>query len=276
MNGGSGDRESRAMAGPAGREIKFCCASFYESDVVRLLLGDVLHPGGLELTRRLGNLLNLNETDHVLDVACGRGVSAVHLARSFGCQVTGLDYSHGNIRAAEDHAREQELSHLTHFRRGDAEGLPLEDGTFDALVSECSFCTFPNKTDAAGEMARVLRSGGRLGLTDMTVKGRLPDDVQTTLGWVACVSGADSVEGYVETLERAGFVDFAVEDQSAELVALVNNVRRKCMGIELAVGLGKLDIGDLDLSEAKALTRRALDLIENETLGYALVVASMR
>ena len=83
------------------------------------------------------------------------------------------------------HAAEQGVSDLTAFRRGDAEGLPFEDQSFDALFSECSFCTFPDKTSAAEEMARVLRPGGRLGLTDVTVSGPLPEDLQNLLSWEA-------------------------------------------------------------------------------------------
>jgi arsenite methyltransferase len=77
---------------PTDRQIKICCATFYQSDVVRMLLGDVFHPGGLALTQHLGEVIGLGPADHVLDVACGRGASAVHLAERFGCHVTGLDW----------------------------------------------------------------------------------------------------------------------------------------------------------------------------------------
>ena len=88
-------------------EIKSCCANFYQSDVVRKLFGDVFHPGGLALTRRLGEMLKLTQSDAVLDVACGRGSSAVHLAERFGCHVTGLDYGARNIVAAHALAEER-------------------------------------------------------------------------------------------------------------------------------------------------------------------------
>ncbi|GAI96524.1 unnamed protein product, partial [marine sediment metagenome] len=86
------------------REIKTCCANFYQSDIVRLLLGDVFHPGGLELTGYLGMVVELTSEDKVLDIACGRGASVVYLAKRFGCHVTGLDYGQDNISAAQNHA----------------------------------------------------------------------------------------------------------------------------------------------------------------------------
>ena len=271
------------------REIKICCANFYQSDVVRMLLEEVFHPGGLTLTHYLGSVIGLGPRDRVLDVACGRGASAVHLAEQFGCHVTGLDYGPENIAAAEAHAANKSVAHLTTFRQGDAEGLPFDEGAFDAVISECSFCTFPDKATAAADMARVLRcpepfdvaqdkpaegrSGGRLGMTDMTVSGLLPDDIQSLLAWVACVAGAGTPEDYVATLRTAGFTDFTVEDQRGALLEMVDDVRRKLLGVELAVGLGKLDLGDLDLSEGKHLARRAVELIEGGTVGYTLITA---
>jgi arsenite methyltransferase len=254
-------------------EIKICCATFYESDVVRLLVGDVLHPGGLALTRQMGEAIALGPGEQVLDVACGRGASAVHLAERFGCQVTGLDYGAENVAAAKAHAEECNVAHLTEFRQGDAESLPFDAQSFSAVISECSFCTFPDKDIAATEMARVLKPGGRLGLTDMTVNGPLPEEIQTMLAWVACVTGAGPADEYVATLRAAGFADFSVVDQRDALLDMVAGVRRKLLGIELAVGLGKLDLGDLDLGEGKRLANRTVELIQNGTVGYTLITA---
>ncbi len=265
------------------REIKVCCAIFYQSDLVRMLLGDIFHPGGLALTRYLGARIELGPGDQVLDVACGRGASAVQLAEQFGCHVTGLDYGAENIAAAEAHAAERGVGALTSFRQGDAEGLPFDGGTFDAVISECSFCTFPDKAMAAAEIARVLRSpepaegkpGGRLGLTDMTVSGRLPEDTlcESLLAWVACVGGAGTLEEYVTTLQAAGFVDFGIEDRRDALLDMVRDVRRRLLGVELAAGLGKLSLGDLNLDEGKRLARRAVELIEGGMVGYTLITA---
>ena len=255
------------------REIKICCATFYQSDIVRMLLGDVFHPGGLGLTRHLGEVIELGSGDRVLDVACGRGASAIHLAQRFTCHVTGLDYGEENIAAAIGHAAESGVEHLTAFRQGDAEDLPFDDGTFDAVISECSFCTFPNKATAAAEIGRVLRPGARLGLTDMTVNGTLPSEIQTLLSWVACVAGAGTPEDYVVALEDAGFDDFAVEDQRDALLDMVADVRRKLLAVELAAGLGKLDLGSLDLTEGKRIARQAVELINGGTVGYTLIAA---
>jgi len=256
------------------REIKTCCATFYQSDIVRLLLGDVLHPGGLELTGYLGTVTGLGSEDKVLDIACGRGASVVYLAKRFGCHVTGLDYGQDNIVAAQNHASLENISHLTAFEEGDAEGLPFEGGSFDAVISECSFCTFPNKPRAAQEMARVLRRHGRLGMTDVTISRPVPEDIQSLLAWIACLTGAGSPELYVSILKDAGFTEFIVEDKRDSLLEMVNNIHRRLLGIELAMGMRKLELGDLDLAKAKSLAERAQELIESGAIGYTLFKAN--
>src|SRR5260370_8062718 len=98
------------MAAPSVAETtKACCADLYASDWVRLLLGESLHPGGLSLTERLGVLLGLDAQTRVLDLAAGRGTSALHLARVFGCQVIGGDYGARNVGLAPDVAIQQGL-----------------------------------------------------------------------------------------------------------------------------------------------------------------------
>lgn len=91
------------------------------------------------------------------------------------------------------------------FERSDAETLPFSDGSFDALICECAFCTFPNKAAAAREFFRALRRGGRVGISDLTRAEILPKDLDGLLAWVACIGDAQTVEGYVAYLQDAGF-----------------------------------------------------------------------
>jgi arsenite methyltransferase len=95
--------------------LKSCCATAYQSDFARLLLGDSFHPGGLELTARLGDLLAFAPGNHVLDAASGRGESAIYLARRFGCRVTGIDFAAGNIDQAQSRAEAAGVANIVHF-----------------------------------------------------------------------------------------------------------------------------------------------------------------
>jgi len=252
--------------------LKSCCAALYESDWVRLLLGDSFHPGGLALTERLGHLLDLQPGQRVLDVAAGQGASALFLAQRFGCQVVGVDYGAGAVQAATARAEAAGLSHRVRFTRGDAEQLRFPDNSFDALICECAFCTFPAKSAAAAEFARVLRPGKRLGLSDLTRSGPLPAALDGLLAWVACIADARPLEEYISYLEAGGLEVENVEAHDPVLAELVKKARTQLLGAQLLVKLNKVELPPgLDLDQAKSLARHAAEAVRTGQLGYALI-----
>lgn len=255
------------------QEVKSCCAQFYESDVVRFLFGESFHPGGLALTTRLGELLGLRPDERVLDVAAGRGTSALHLAETFGCEVVGVDFGAENVRLATEAAAARGLTGRVRFVTGDAERLPFDDAVFDAVVCECAYCTFPDKPQAAREFFRVLKPGGRVGLSDLTRRGPLAPELETLLAWVACIADAQPVETYTALLAGAGFASGGVEPHDAALGEMVAGVRAKLLGAELMVALKKLTLPDVDFQKAKQVTQRAADAVARGELGYAVVTA---
>jgi arsenite methyltransferase len=177
-------------------QVKQCCASLYENDLTRFLLGDSFHPGGLKLTGQLGRKLSLSPTSRVLDVACGKGTTAVFLAKEFGCEVFGVDYGNQNVETARSQAQTEHVESSVQFERSDAETLPFSDESFDAVISECAFCTFPDKAATASEFFRVIRRGGRVGIIDLTRSEILSKDLDGLLAWIACIGEAQTVEGY--------------------------------------------------------------------------------
>src|SRR5260370_30597695 len=126
-------------------ELKACCATLYESDFARMLLGDSFHPGGLRLTERLGEKMGLRPGLRVLDAERGKGESAVFLAQGFGCEVVGIDFGAENVKRAAARAEDAGFAHLASFRRGDAEKIDFPESSFDGVICECAFCTFPDK-----------------------------------------------------------------------------------------------------------------------------------
>ncbi|MFI2437549.1 class I SAM-dependent methyltransferase [Streptomyces sp. NPDC018693] len=111
----------------------------------RHLLGDSYHPGGTALTRRLADHLALTPGMRVLDVASGRGTTALPLADAYGVRAHGVDYAPVNTALAQGAAEAAGLAHRAVFTTGDAEHLPYDDGVFDAVVCECALCTFPRQ-----------------------------------------------------------------------------------------------------------------------------------
>jgi ubiquinone/menaquinone biosynthesis C-methylase UbiE len=266
------------MTAPIGSaEAKACCADLYASEWARLLLGDSLHPGGLALSERLGVLLGLGAESRVLDLAAGPGTSALHLARIFGCQVVGVDFSPQNVALAQAAADSAGLSDRVEFSVGDAERLSaFRDNHFDAVVCECAYCTFPDKAAAAHEIARVLRPGGRFGLGDLTRSGPLPAELEGLLAWVACIADALPVERYIADCEAVGLRIERVEAHDEALAELVRQVRGRLLGAEVLMKLKRLDLPRAvsDLEHAKVLARHAAEAVQAGTLGYSLMVAA--
>jgi arsenite methyltransferase len=266
----------RPVAEPAGHSpmtLKQCCAAAYDHEAVRLLVGDPLHPGGAKLTERLGRILNLGPQTRVLDVAAGRGASALTLAARFGCEVIGLDYSRRNVESARHDAGEQGLADTVAFYCGDAERLPFADGAFDAIVCECALCTFPDKQSAAAEFARVLRPGGRVGISDLTRRGSLPRELEGLEAWIACIADARPLEEYSALLSGAGLNVGVKQEHDRALIEFVERIRSRLLATEIMVGLKKVELPGIDLGVVKDIARHALGAAKAGKLGYAIVAA---
>jgi arsenite methyltransferase len=255
-------------------QVKQCCANLYESDLVRYLLGDSFHPGGFETTRRLGKMLNLSPGSRVLDVACGKGTTAVFLAKEFGCEVVGVDYGDQNVEASRALVEAEQLEGRVQFEQSDAESLPFAGASFDAVICECAFCTFPQKALAAAEFFRVLRPRGRVGISDLTRTEALPADLDGLLAWIACIGDAQTVENYTAYFRGAGFSVDQVEPHHQALQEMVDQIRRKLLGAEIVTGLNKLQLPGIDLGAAKRMASSAADAINQGRLGYVLIVAA--
>lgn len=254
-------------------EIKACCARLYSSDAVRLLIGDSLHPGGTALTTRLADVMGITRGWTVVDLACGRGTSAVHLASTVGCRVIGIDYSADNIATAQELAQANGVDALCTFVEGDAEFVPLEDASTDAVLCECALCTFPDKARALGEVGRVLRPGGRFGMTDVTSTGHLPG-LDGLLAWIACIADARSVDGYQQMLRHAGFRIDAVEDQGPALLRLIDTVRARTVIGAAVLSPATAQAAGWDLRQVQTLAAAAVSAVRAGGLGYALITAT--
>ncbi len=254
--------------------IKVCCAAVYNSEWLPLILGESYHPGKLNLTHRLGELLALDESTLVLDVAAGRGESALYLAETFGCEVVGVDHAPDTVQRANRLARERGLAAKVRFEHGDAEQLPFEDHCFEAVLSECAFCTFTDKRTAAAEIARVLRPGGRVGISDLTRSGPLPPELETIMGWVACVADARPVQEYAQIFADAGLSISRLENHDRELIALIDEIRGRLLSVELMVRLEKLQLPvPVDFDTAGRLGKMAAAAARQGQLGYVLFLA---
>lgn len=147
-----------------------------ESEVLPL---EVLHPGGLTTTRVLAGLCGIREGTRVLDVASGTGETASFLSEAFGAAVLGVDRSARMVERASQKVRERQAQTVS-FIRGDAHGLPFRNGVFEVVISECTLSLL-DKVTALEEMVRVVRSGGRVGVHEISWRESAPESLKQRL-----------------------------------------------------------------------------------------------
>ena len=252
--------------------LKACCATGYSSDAVALLLGPSYHPGGLRLTRRLLDTIGVRPGDRLADVASGIGTTSLLAAKEYDAYVDGVDLSAVNVTLATGAARSSGLSDRARFHLGDAEALPLPDADFDAVVCECALCTFPDKVTAAAEMARVLRPGGRVGLTDLTADpDRLPPELTGIAAWVACIADARPVEDYLSILTGVGLRITTVEHHTTALEEMVRQVAARLELVRMTSPRRLEELG-VDLTRAGPVLAAAQAAIRDGILDYVLLV----
>ena len=251
---------------------KLCCADLYSSELARLILGDSLHPGGLRATNRLGRAMGLQAGWRVLDLACGLGTSATAISRVFRCQVVGLELGAEASVSSRRRALEQPVPADVAFVRGDAEMPPFREGAFDAVIIECATSLFVDKAAAISRVRRLLRPGGVVGISDVTVEpGSLPPELDGTVGMMLCLTDALPTDGYRSLLERCGFITGEPEDLSDEVMALLADLRGK-LALGSAVGFPSSELAS-DLAEsAPGLLDRVEQSVSCGQIGYWLYV----
>jgi len=156
--------------------------------------------------------LELRRGEIVLDLGSGAGLDAFLAAREVGPEgrVIGVDMTPEMIARAGENARKVGVEHVE-FRQGRLESLPVEDGSVDAITSNCVINLVPDKRAVFDEVVRVLKPGGRIVVSDIMLEGRLPPAVENSiLAWVGCIAGALQRSEYLEIVERAGLRDLRV------------------------------------------------------------------
>ena len=102
----------------------------------------------------------------------------------------------------------------------------------------------------------------------------LPEALDSLMAWVACIADAQPVDGYTELLRAAGFRMDSVTTHDNALTEMVNQIRGKLLGLEIAVGLKKIDLPDVDFTNAKQMVKAAIEAIKADQLGYVLMTAT--
>jgi arsenite methyltransferase len=158
-------------------------------------------------------LARLQPGETVLDLGSGGGIDVLLSAKRVGPtgRAYGLDMTDEMLRLARDNQRQAGATNVE-FLKGTIESIPLPDGSVDVVISNCVINLSSDKDAVLREAFRVLKPGGRLAVSDVVVRGPVPDDVRRSMElWVGCIAGALEEQAYANALRAAGFVDVEID-----------------------------------------------------------------
>lgn len=158
---------------------------------------------------------SIKEGDSVLDLGSGAG-NDCFVARAIVGEtgkVTGIDFTEAMLEKADTNTQRLGFTNVE-FVKGDIEEMPLSDNQFDVIVSNCVLNLVPDKTKAFSEIMRVLKSGGTFCVSDVVIKGELPEKLQKDAEMYAgCVSGAIEMDKYIGIIKEQGFKSIQIHKQ---------------------------------------------------------------
>ena len=158
-------------------------------------------------------LAELHEGNIVLDLGSGGGIDVLLSAKRVGPggKAYGLDMTDEMIALARKNQRSAGVDNVE-FLKGDIEDIPLPDGSVDVIISNCVINLSADKGRVLLEAYRVLKPGGRFAVSDVVIRGEMPEALRRNMElWVGCVAGALTEEEYRHHLSSAGFEDIGIE-----------------------------------------------------------------
>lgn len=200
-----------------------CCAPMQQTTEIAETIGyskEVLAdvPEDANMGVGCGNpsaLAEIQRGDTVVDLGSGAGFDAFIVSKSVGDKgkVIGVDLSDDMLKLARKNATKGDYGNVE-FVKGDIEDLPLEANVADHVISNCVINLSLNKDKVYNEAYRVLKKGGKISISDIVLEKELPDFVKNSLvGHIACVSGAEKLEDYLNYVRDAGFKEIEIKSK---------------------------------------------------------------
>jgi SAM-dependent methyltransferase len=203
--------------------VDSCCGARNPSEIGKTLgySADDLQsvPEGSNLGLGCGNpiaIASLAEGETVVDLGSGAGFDCFLAAGRVGKtgRVIGVDMTPEMIERARENARRDGIENVE-FRLGEIERLPVDTNTADCVISNCVINLSPDKDRVFGEAFRVLRPGGRLMVSDIVLLRALPAAIRDSIeAYIGCLAGASLKGEYMKAIEKAGFDNIRIIDET--------------------------------------------------------------
>jgi SAM-dependent methyltransferase len=199
---------------------------------------------------------SLRPGEVVVDLGCGGGLDVLLAAGKVGPsgRVIGIDMTPEMLERARANAARQGARNVE-FHQATIDKLPLADGSVDCVISNCVVNLAPDKPAVFREMARVLKPGGRVAVSDIALKRELPAEVgKNLLAYIGCVAGAITFQDYETGLRAAGFASVQLVDTGKDLNAYTQVRETSGCGSATSCGTGT-DAGSLHRELAELMRR---------------------
>ncbi len=208
----------------AGQQSVCCGASACCGTEIDPITKDLYHEsqksllpdGAVKASLGCGNptaLAELKPGETVLDLGSGGGIDVLLSARRVGPtgKAYGLDMTDDMLALARENQKKAGVENVE-FLKGEIENIPLPDCSVDVIISNCVINLSADKDRVLHEAFRVLKPGGRFAVSDVVVRGDVPDDIRKNmLLWVGCIAGALRDDDYTAKLANAGFESIDIE-----------------------------------------------------------------
>ncbi|WP_214041140.1 methyltransferase domain-containing protein [Methanoculleus sp.] len=195
-----------------------------------MLMGEQIHAGGEQETDILARAAGVNAGTRVLDVLCGLGGPARHLARTYGATVTGLDATGRMVDEAIARTENVGLGDRVTFRLGNGLDMPFRSGIFDVVWGQDSWCYVTDKDRLIRECRRVAVPGGTIAFTDWVQTGSMSDEELHGLNTFMLFPYMETLPGYEKLLRRHGFIVRECEDLSEDFASHMHRYRDALTG----------------------------------------------
>ena len=180
-------------------------------------------------------LASLKEGETVLDLGSGGGIDVFLASKKVGPQgkVIGVDMTKEMLDRAKTAALKHGYTNVE-FRLGEIEVLPIEDASVDVIISNCVINLAPDKLKVFKESYRVLKSNGRLMVSDLVTEGELPEAVRRSFdAWAGCIAGALKKNDYLDKIKQAGFKNIKVVSAKPYTIDVSQELKGKIISIQV-------------------------------------------
>lgn len=194
-----------------------CASKDFVAEAIGYSKEELAIAGDANLGLGCGNPIALAELKPgmtVLDLGAGAGFDAFLAWRQIGPtgKVIGVDMTDDMLARASENARNLGAANVE-FRKGFIEELPIDDASVDFVISNCVINLSPDKPKVFGEIARVLKPGGRFAVSDIVLLSELPEEIKRDVSaYVGCISGASMLNEYVLTALNAGLRNLSIPE----------------------------------------------------------------